>query len=65
LCNNSVHTLNFCTFLSNEAHVEPRLAEQWMQHLQENFPCCNEVMLQVQESESYHAMNYLLPALAR
>jgi hypothetical protein len=63
LCHSSIKKLDLRALLRDD--VQPSDAEQWTQHLQEHFPQCSSVVLQVEDSESYQALNYMLPALAR
>jgi len=62
LCHNSIERLDMSPLINNHA---PSAAEQWTQGLQEHFPHCSSVALCVQEKRSYHAVTYMLPALAR
>jgi hypothetical protein len=63
LCHISIKRLNLCPLLCT--NVQPSDAEKWTGSLREHFPDCSSVVMQVQEKGSYHAVNYMLPALAR
>jgi hypothetical protein len=63
LCHSSVKKLDLRPLLRDD--VQPSDAQQWTQHLQEHFPGCSSVLLQVDEQDSYLAVSYMLPALAR
>jgi hypothetical protein len=63
LCHSSIKWLDLRPLLVDD--LQPSEAQKWTQHLQEHFPRCNLVVMHVQEKDSYHAVNYVLPALAR
>jgi hypothetical protein len=63
LCHSSVKQLDFQQLLRDIG--QPSAAQQYTQSLQEHFPHCSSIVLQMQEERDYQAVNYMLPALAR
>lgn len=63
LCHSSVKGLKLRPLLCSDE--QPSIAGDWTHNLQEHFPHCRAVAMQVHDKESYHAVNYVLPALAR